>query len=104
MKERILRELPEEKFFHFILGDIEKFLSLGRNVIREPSTLATEVEFKNSIPFMPREYFSHLLHSFLSIQGLRLCFHGRYCGKRLYRPDSDVKKCQVRSVFELNVR
>jgi hypothetical protein len=53
---------------------------------------------------MPREYFSHLLHSFLSIQGLRLCFHGRYCGKRLYRPDSDVKKCQVRSVFELNVR
>ncbi len=71
MEKRILRELSEEKLFHLLLGDFEKFLSLLWNVLREPSTFTTEVQFKNSVPLMTRENLFHHLHSILSIRGLR---------------------------------
>ncbi len=70
MKKRILRELPEKEFFHLCLGDLEKFHSLRGNTLWESSTFTTEVKFKNSIALVSLQYFSHSLHSFLSIRGL----------------------------------
>ena len=70
MKKRVLWELPEKKLFHLLLGDFEKFQSLRRDTLWEPSTFATEVKFKNSVALVPLQNFLHSLHSLLSIQGL----------------------------------